>query len=348
MALIYLRIPPDEALSSRSGWQAAGNDTFIAMQAHVAGVPARAAITRKGPPTEVIRLAEGAEYTAELKRIRVETYTEEITGSIEQTITTKFAAEVSAKMASEIGVSAPMSSAKFSAEVQAKSGIELASAVRRSLAARRSFEVQESQEVRRSVTYKAPHDTVLQFHLEYWPWRWEFYVYRAELLRLRYKHHWVWRDVRETVEKRVVEPHLPLFAVTFYEPQDTQSVTVDDYTPEVTDGDVIKVEPLTAETAPATLPAFSDPPGPSLEDLARLAFPTTRAERRTARAGKKAAARGKKSAPRKAGAKRASAKRKAAKKATPKKSAVRKAASKKSATRKAGSKKSATRKSGSM
>ncbi len=152
MARIYLKIPPDEALASKSGWQAVGDDAFIAMQASVVGIPVRGQITLKGPPTEVIRLASGAEYTAELKRVRVEKYAAEITEAVERTITAKFASEISSKLASEIGASTPLTTAKLSSEVQAKAGIELASAVRQSLAAKQSYEVQESQEVRRSVT----------------------------------------------------------------------------------------------------------------------------------------------------------------------------------------------------
>lgn len=162
-----------------------------------------------------------------------------------------------------------------------------------------AFEVQIAQEDERSITVKTNADgsraAAKQLHLYagLWPWRWDFYLYKVELLRLRYEKRWIWPDVRETFSSKVLTVRQPLFSLSFYEPQEDFSISDGEYEPEVEDAEEIRIDELTER-----LPNVEFPINPSLEEIARLAFPVTGEERRQAatRAANRLRAGGKKKA----------------------------------------------------
>lgn len=291
---ICIRIPSDEALEEQSGWTSLGDGTYSAIRFHVLVVRQRDRSIVKGPALKVLNLPGWSEYKVERKNARIVKNTGTIQESIQETVTTKLAQEVTQKVAAEIGVTGVLPSAKLSNEVQLKSGAELTEAVQRGLTHTRSYEVQNSEEITRSVSYKSDGTSrpalSLHFYLGLWPWRWDFYLLKAEYLRLRYANPWYWRDVRKTITETVAEPKLPLFRAVFYEPQDEFSISEGSHTPDITDdGDEVAIAPLADAIGQSGCPA-----GTPLQELARRAFPVTREEKKQKKrkVAKKASARG--------------------------------------------------------
>jgi len=326
---VFLRVPSDEALETVDGWQKEGNDLYSAVQADILVVKRREDNIRKGAPLEILELPGGSEYTLQSKKATVVKNTEDIQRTIQDTVSTKFSSEVAAKIASEAGISGLVTSGKLSAETSVKAGAELSDAIQDTLARKRSFEVQDSEEVTRGISIKPSSDgrprepIMLRFYLGLWPWHWEFYLGRVRYIQLRHREPWYWWDVRETILKQTVEPKLPLFSVLLYEPQDKYSISDLPYTPDVSQTDM---EGVVKQDLDGKMPKVSWPSGPSLEELARLAFPVNEEERESARkkTAKRSAA---KPAPKASKARKARAARTAPKhRPTARKSAMRKPA----------------------
>jgi hypothetical protein len=329
---VYLQIPPDESLQTKAGWQDLGQKTFAAVRAHIVVIKRREKGALKGSPVKTLDLPGGTEYALQHKTARIVRHAGEIQRSIQETVTSKVAIEVAHKIASEVGATGGVPAAKLSSEVNAKAGAELTEAVQATLATKRSFEVEDAEEITRSISYKPSTEgkkrepVTLQFYLRLWPWKWEFYLYRVEYLRLRYQRNWIWRDVRKTIYTTSADPRRLLFCIRLYEPQDEYSFTEGSYEPDIADEDEVTIESCTGG-----FPRINGPTGPTLEELARMAFPVTREEKRRAAA---------KRAPSGKAVKRSAAKKTAAKKASAKKAAgsarkaIHKKAAKKAATKK--------------
>ena len=130
---ICILIPSDEALEEKSGWAALGDGTYSAMRFHVLVVKQRGHNIVKGPAIKVLNLPGGSEYKIERKKATIIKNAGSIQESIQETVTTKLAQEVTQKVAGEIGVAGVLPSAKLSNEIQLKSGVELTDAVQRGL-----------------------------------------------------------------------------------------------------------------------------------------------------------------------------------------------------------------------
>ena len=109
----------------------------------------------------------------------------------------------------------------------------------------------------------------------YWPRRWDLYLHSFEYLQLSYRSSWFWWQVRQTI-RRTSSGLLgwPLASITYYEPQPELVVCYDDVETELEAPEAIIVEPLLAK-----MPSTSPPHKEDLESLAKIAFPTTHAER---------------------------------------------------------------------
>ncbi|MCE3242409.1 MAG: hypothetical protein K0Q83_2916 [Deltaproteobacteria bacterium] len=109
----------------------------------------------------------------------------------------------------------------------------------------------------------------------YWPRRWDLYLHSFEYLQLSYRSSWFWWQVRQTI-RRTSSGLLgwPLASITYYEPQPELVACYDDVENELEAPEAIIVEPLLAK-----MPSTSPPHKEDLESLAKIAFPTTYAER---------------------------------------------------------------------
>jgi hypothetical protein len=334
---VCFQVPADHELDSIEGWSRIGPGSFFAVRAHIIVIKRRGAKLLMGPTLRRIDVPAGSDYVVRRKEMTTVKHMAEVQRVVQQTVTGKITQEFSEKISAEIGVSGPLPTAKAASETQFKATQEVTDALQTTLYGRRSFEVEIAQEDERSITVKTnadgSHAAAKQLHLYagLWPWRWDFYLYKVELLRLKYEKRWIWPDVRETFSSKVLAIRQPLFSLSFYEPQEDFSISDGEYTPEVEEAEEIRIDKLADG-----LPNVEFPLNPSLEEIARLAFPVTGEEKRQAAqreayrqgavAKKKAAAsRGKKTGGRKAATKWTQAAKKA-RKALGKKTASPKAA----------------------
>jgi DNA-binding protein HU-beta len=280
---IWLRIPPDEILRDRTGWHRIDDSTYLAIRSRVLVVKERGRDILKGPPRQVIEHPQGTRYSLEHKTVKVEKFTESIQDSIQTTMELKLTEELATKIGAQIGANGAILSSALSNEVQQKCGTELTEAIQRGLAGTKSHEVQYTNEETHSVTYQhqagdngARSPLVLYFYLGLWPWKWTVYLIKVDFLRLQYKRRWFWRDVRKSISQGEIKLELPLFQVLFYEPQTEWSISEGSYHPEIADEDEIKIVSVDGRC-----PAAGPPRAPDLEDLARLAFPVTKVEKKS-------------------------------------------------------------------
>jgi len=235
----------------------------------------------KGPTIVSRDFPAGTKYKVEDKSATVIKNAGKTQRSIQETMGSKLSGEIAAKIAAEAGFTALVPSGKLSSELQSKISSELTSAVQVTLTDEQSYEVQRTKEVLQGIEYQLPDDgksrgeLTLEFYLNHWPWSWEFYLCRTRYLRLRYSEGWFSTE-RTTIASGQTDPGLPLFQIKFYEPQETYSFTTSGHKPDLTDerANEYVIEPLIGK--PRT---FRPPEGPDMEELARLAFPKTSAER---------------------------------------------------------------------
>jgi hypothetical protein len=332
MASDCIRIPSDDDLRSRGAWRKSGGETYSAVRAHIMVVRRKENHSPKGPAALTIDLPARSEFQRERKIGTLVKYTEEISSSIQETVTSKLVEELLTKVGGEVGIGATgFPTAKLIAEVQARTGIELSNAVQSTLAVKKSYEQQVSNDFTYTLKYapdgeSARRQTTITLYPRLTHWRWEFYLHMVEVLTLRYRRNWRWKQVRDSIVDSTDTTFRPLFCVSLYEPQEL-SLTDEAYVPEVDDADQIRLEPL---ERPSTRNACGS--GASFESLVKVAFPETKDE--WAIAAKRAG--GKKAAAKKAVAKKRPARKIAAKKHSAKKM-VRKASKKtvKKASRKA-------------
>ncbi|MBX6376494.1 MAG: hypothetical protein IRZ13_19995 [Acetobacteraceae bacterium] len=280
---LCFQVPADHELETIDGWSRIDSRTYSAVRAHIVVIKRRGTKLFTGPTLRRIDVPAGSEYVVKRRDIVTVKHTAEIQRSVQQTVTDRITQEFSQKIAAEISASGALPSAKATSETQFKAIGELTNAVQQSLNAKRAFEVQLTQEDERSIAVKTRSDGSrapakhLHLYVGVWPWRWDFYLYKVEILRLRYEKRWIWPDVRETFSSRVLTLKQPLFSVQFYEPQEDFSISDGDHAPEIEDPEAISIAPLTVD-----LPNVEFPLNPTLEGLARLAFPVTGQERREA------------------------------------------------------------------
>jgi hypothetical protein len=222
----------------------------------------------------------GATIRIDNKRVTIIKRVDQIHETIQQTVASKFSAELGAKIASEASVGALLS-AKLSSEIRSKAGEELTEAVQSSVARIRCFEVQDMEEITRSVEYELPSDgttrklRVLHFYFKLWPWQWDFYLYRVRYLCLHYRN-WVLRQERNTISTDTVEHRSPLFRMKYYEPQHEYSFVDGEHESDVPETDENRVR---IECFRRKMPSVPFPSGQSLEELARAAFPASGEEK---------------------------------------------------------------------
>jgi hypothetical protein len=309
-----IRIPSDDELSSRSAWRKTGSDTYSALRAHMLVVKRKERQSPKGPAALIIDLPSGCEFQRERTIGSLTKYTEEILHSIQDTVNSKLSQELLDKVGAEIGVNPTgFPVAKLIAEVQAKTDIELTHSVQNTLSLKKSFEKQVTNEFKYTLKYVPPKDgekkqTTITLYPRLSQWRWDFYLHKVELVTLRYRRNWRWKQVRDSIDPREDTTLRPLFSVIIYEPQEL-SMTDEEYVPEIDDADQVTMEPLHASTRERC------EDGASFRSLIKLAFPETKDEWAIVakRSGRKAAA--KKASRKKMAEKKAPARRIAAKKA---------------------------------
>lgn len=270
---VCFQVPADHELETKEAWQRRPPNTFTAVRAHIVAIKRRVAKPLTGPPVKRVDVPAGSEYGFRRKDVVAVKHTAEIQELVQRTVTAKITEEFSEKISASIGVSGPLPTAKASADTQFKAANEVSEAIQRALSAKLSFDVNFSTEIERSITVKTNADgshalsKQLYFYFTLWPWRWDFYLYKVELMRLKYEKSWYWWDVRETIASRVLDIRQQLFSIYFYEPEEDLSISDGEYTPDVQDADEFRVAKLDEPLGNIEFPI-----NPSLEEIARVAL----------------------------------------------------------------------------
>jgi hypothetical protein len=282
----WQRVPDDFTLLEQGSWRTADKKRFGAVRKIYLIVKRRSVLPLDGPVLAVYTLPEGTEIKYEEKVSIVTKRLDVISTSVQRTITSKLASELSTKLSAELGLFPLPISAKGSAEAQSKVASEFTEALTAQVSGTSSFEVTNLEEFTKSVTLKAPGKLSpplrYYFFLPVYVCHWDIYLYRQETLEFTYQSKLlIWK---ERVDDRYSPEDLkmPLARVVFYEPQnDFPSLGTEPFEPDVPDGAKVTIEPL-SEPCPSV--RYED--AISLEDLAAAAFPATQEEKELGRAAR--------------------------------------------------------------
>jgi hypothetical protein len=328
---------PNADFSDRGNWISLGNDRYGALRIRLVLIPSKEADSRIGPMLEEAYNIDGAhEQEIKTKRGRVIINQTTMSGAIEQATTARLFDRVSAKVGAEASAGVPLNSIKFASELNAEFASEVTNSLKRILSEESSYTIQETEEKEHTLKLK-PGNGLKTAYLRrrYWPRRWDVYIYSAQYIELSFKTGWLWSDVRKTIAKTDEQVlGLPLTSVIYYEPQDVPNVFYGPVENELKNPEDMEVVELREPMPRIRLSAIA--PHASLEELAKIAFPASWAEKiqasghrkrlseqRSARKAKKVAAKKPaKKAPRKMAAKKSMRKasaKKAARKAAAKK-----------------------------
>jgi hypothetical protein len=346
MSTFWIQTPSDQILSRLNGWAKLGENYYAALRHHLLVVVRQDPKTVSGPVQYKVDLPLGAEASQSNTKLKLVKYTVSLQQTIQSTVTSKLTTEFLSKTG--VSVDTKDVSAKLDSEIQARSGQELINSLQSGLSTTRTYEIEISQEDKRSVTFvvlgpngQSQVRPVIA-HLELRRIFWDVYLYQADFLQLEHRRRWYWTDVRKTIIQGKSNPRKPLFTIQFYEPQEELSFKFDEYIPEIAEPDQIRAV-LLETPCPR---AVSQTPL-ALEDLARLAFPVSKQEvERSRRYGRDIAVAGRRGRSEAKRIKRVHPKKAAAPKAAaPKAAATKKAASPKKAAASAAKRPAAAKKS---
>ena len=192
-----------------------------------------------------------------------------------------------AKVGSNSSIGLDKVEASLTSELQTKIGSELVQALQTGLSTTSTYSVQTTTEKSEALEFVVPPNdgsTGTRRLFIYFKLRqlfWDVYLIRTDYLELEYKQNWVWPDVRNTIVQREIPVRQPLFRIEYYEPYSDFSFAFDSYQPEVESGDAVTSMPLMSSSPSALLK-----PTHTMEQIAKLAFPVSRAEKKTAKATK--------------------------------------------------------------
>lgn len=331
MPKTILSLPPEAHLEDRAGWRKQHGDLYSAERRVVLLVKTRLDDAVNGPTLSSATYPAGTKYNFSIKNVVTSKNVESVQRTAELTISNKLSTEFLSKQSLSTGASVAGPTMTFGQEASQSISSELSTAAKDALSVTTSYELQNSEEITRSIEVQdglatagaLPFDVHL--YLKLYKWHFDFYLVRLDQLTLKYKNKWYGLGLLDPVRHKISsisDPKaLPLFRLRLYEPIEGLSVAIGPHRPEVgiDDSMAVHVEPLIDPAPSFTLRGLTD-----LEDLARLAFPKTTEERRIA---------GSKTVYKKVAA--TAAKKVPSKKAAPQKSAAKKTVAKKAPTKKA-------------
>ena len=323
----------DARLFDKANWRELPKDRFMAVRNTYLVNKVRSANALSGPIILEQTLPAGTVINYQSKISTLQKNTRLISSSIQNTIGSKWSTETTG------GISGSLGPLPASLTLQSKLSAEFSQSLSAQIGDTRSYEIEINHEflnAQQFSTPAAPEELrTYYFYLPVWQWHYDIYLYKQERLELAYKRPWVFRAIRKTFISSANTPALPLARVTFHMPQQSfPSIQMPPFKPEIEDAETVTIEPLIE-----SLPGISYRSGlRPLEELAKIAFPASQVEKKTAGKLKSGD-----STPRTGHAGRANAKKPAkrspgrpgskntGKKPVPKKPAARRAAPKKAA-----------------
>ena len=117
-------LPDDDSFRDREGWHKAGVDNYIAVRHVLLVVESPSSDRKNGPAFSAFKWPVGAKLTFEKKRVRTTKSTDQLTCSIESTVTQKLSDEIASSINASATLGADALGAAFGAAMTSKVGIE--------------------------------------------------------------------------------------------------------------------------------------------------------------------------------------------------------------------------------
>ena len=152
----WLRVPDDFSLVDQAAWKTSTKKRFGAVRKVYLILKRKSVEPLNGPILLRRTLPEGAEIKYERKVSVVTKRIDAISASVQRTISSKLASELSTKLNAELGLFPVPGLAKIGGEVQSKITAEFASVLTTYVSSTRSFEVTNLEEFTSSVSLKTP------------------------------------------------------------------------------------------------------------------------------------------------------------------------------------------------
>lgn len=284
---MWFKVPDDLVLCDRSNWASLGNDRYGMVRKLFVVVARKGTHTEDGPVLFERTLPVGSEIKYERKQSVITKNTVSINTSVQRTVTTRLASEISSKLNADIGLCPISPTAKATTGLESKLSAEFTDILTTNLSGVKSYEISKAEEFTSSLTLKTPaqFDSLQKYYffLPVWRWDWDIYLYSQELLEFSYRKSWVLRRVRDSYAHDNQLLKLPLARLSFYEPQDDfPSMRSTPFSGPVADPGIIVAEPLDLASASAC-PHLTDRDQMSLKDFAEIAFPVSKKEKAQAR-----------------------------------------------------------------
>lgn len=278
MEYSWISVPESSSLEHKSRWAQLSDHLFAGLR-HVLLVVEQNPIIKNGPLVDQVEWPINSEYSHQHRKKTVIKYTAGINESITSAITQQLSTEVISKVNASLGAGKILA-ATLAAELQGKVNTQLTESLSQGLSITRTFETQEENEITQTLKFSVPKGTAkgdtrnINIYNKVKEIRWDVYLYQSDYLQLEYHKNWIWKDVRKTIKQDNAQLKKPLFSIIFYEPIPSPSYGFDNYVPDVPTVTEINIEELAKQCPAKSVPALS-----SLEQLAKLAFPITKAEK---------------------------------------------------------------------
>jgi hypothetical protein len=241
--------------------------------------------SRDGPVVSEHEVAPGNTIKVRVHRQRVVTRTSTISDALREATAQRILDALSTTVSAELKAKAAGISGSVKTGMTAKSEQEVTRQVERTLTVQTSHSVEDLEGQEHEIELSgvgAAADRRVQLRRRYWPKHWEIYLHSFDYLELSYRERWLWSDIRKTMKAvHGQELKIPLVSLTFYEPQADLVVSHQVVANELENPDGFEVNALTTVMPEAAAPRLL-----SLEEAAKLAFPTSRAEKKAAKTHK--------------------------------------------------------------
>lgn len=325
-------ILPNADLADSKNWRSLGDGKYATLRLRILIVRSNGDESRYGTIISAHNIGPGDTIVLRRRQERIVSRTDTINQAICYNATARLSDRLTSKVNLELSSKLPGFSGKLQSELISRKDYDISKGIEQTLKAATSYLIEEAEETEQTITLKGGRKH-REAHLRRRLWRrnWEVYLHSFDYLELTYKRSWIWRRIRETIKQTqsgIIG--VPLARLTFFEPQRELDVCYAKPASIIKTPDVIKVSALRTEMPPSKAP--NEEP---LEELARLAFPVTKAEKKIAGIRKKAAKRKvtKRKTARKRVTKKRVSKKRTARRKTSKKKAVKKKAAKRMRSR---------------
>jgi hypothetical protein len=243
MPKTIVSLPPEAYLESQAGWRKLSKYFYYAERCIVHVVKTRLDKAVNGASLYSATYPAGTKYGFSNRNVVASKNAESVQRTAELTISNKLSAEFLSKQSIDAGASVAGPLMSFVQETGQKISSELSTEAQVAFSAASSFEIQNTEEITRSVEVQHGAATAggrpfdVNLYIKLYEWHFDFYLVRLDQLTLEYKNRWFGLGLLEPVRRKVSSSSdpkaLPLFRLRLYEPIEGLSVAEGPYHPTV-------------------------------------------------------------------------------------------------------------------